>query len=379
MSEKIVEGIWDCPYCGTTAIGGLTKHCPNCGHPQDKDTKFRIGEEKRYLTDEELARVGGEPDWACDYCDSLNNAEFIYCKNCGQPREKENKDYFELRKEEKKKAGSKNKSESESHKVEIEKRCETVCNTQIDNEKQHFRHFDFFRKYKGPLIASFVIVIATIFLILGISSIFTPKQYEGVIAEKSWERSVEIEEYKTFRESGWSLPAQARLAYSSTEIRSYNQVFDHYEERSRQVSYQVQDGYDVTYSDNGNGTFTEHQTPKYRTEYRTEYYQEPIYRSEPVYDTKYYYDIDRWVYGRSVDTSGSEDDPYWGDVTLQKKEREGQKNEVYKVFVEVRKKDKSKIYTYSCPQSEWETYPAGTNVQITVTAGILTNVEKNKE
>ena len=96
MGDKIVEGIWDCPYCDATSIGGLQKYCPNCGHPQDKDTKFRLGEKKRYLTDDEISKVGTDPDWACDYCDSLNNSKYKYCHNCGASREKDTKDYFDL-------------------------------------------------------------------------------------------------------------------------------------------------------------------------------------------------------------------------------------------------------------------------------------------
>ena len=102
MSERLVEGIWDCPYCEATAIGGLKKYCPNCGHPQDKGTKFRMGTEIRYLTEEETEKVGREPDWACEYCASLNNAKFKYCSNCGASRDRENKDYFQLRDEERK-------------------------------------------------------------------------------------------------------------------------------------------------------------------------------------------------------------------------------------------------------------------------------------
>ena len=44
----------------------------------------------------------------------------------------------------------------------------------------------------------------------------------------------------------------------------------------------------------GNGYFEEEtiSTPVYETYYETEEYQEPIYRDEPVYAMKYYYDID---------------------------------------------------------------------------------------
>ena len=101
MTGKIVEGLWDCAYCGADKIGGLQKHCPQCGHPQSKNLKFYLGEQKRYLTDEELAARSTEPDWLCEYCNSLSNSKFIYCKNCGAPRTEENKDYFQMHEENK--------------------------------------------------------------------------------------------------------------------------------------------------------------------------------------------------------------------------------------------------------------------------------------
>ena len=71
---------------------------------------------------------------------------------------------------------------------------------------------------------------------------------------------------------------------------------------------------EYSYSDNGNGTFTEHtkQVPVYKTEYYEETHQEPVYRQDPVYATKYYYDIDKWFdSGRDYPSSGTDQNPYW--------------------------------------------------------------------
>lgn len=37
---KLVEGLWDCPFCDNKRIRAGQKTCPNCGHPQDENTKF---------------------------------------------------------------------------------------------------------------------------------------------------------------------------------------------------------------------------------------------------------------------------------------------------------------------------------------------------
>ena len=120
------------------------------------------------------------------------------------------------------------------------------------------------------------------------------------------------------------------------EIRSYKSVLDHYETRTETKSRQVFDHNEsyTTYSDNGNGTFTEqvHENPVYRTEYYTETYEEPVYRQEPVYDTKYYYEIERWF---PIDTYSSKDDdkePYWNtEYTLTEKQRDTKRDELYYV------------------------------------------------
>ena len=45
---RLVEGLWDCPYCGTKGIGGLTQTCPNCGKTRGEETKFYMGSRKRF-------------------------------------------------------------------------------------------------------------------------------------------------------------------------------------------------------------------------------------------------------------------------------------------------------------------------------------------
>jgi hypothetical protein len=91
-------------------------------------------------------------------------------------------------------------------------------------------------------------------------------------------------------------------------------------------------GYDtkvVGYRDLGNGQFEEitEQVPVYGTEE----YQEAVYISVPVYETKYYYEIQRWIHGRYVKSSGTGLEPYWGEVILGEKERQGSSSETYTI------------------------------------------------
>ena len=126
------------------------------------------------------------------------------------------------------------------------------------------------------------------------------------------------------------------------------------------------------YRDLGNGYFEEMTSsqPVYETEYYTESHQEPVYTTEtyietheepvyvqvPEYRTKYYYEIERWFDSRTVDTSGREKSPYWGEVVLAEKEREDGRTEKYWI-VTVNKKDKTKTYPVSYAQ--WEDIEVG--------------------
>lgn len=378
MSDRIVEGIWDCPYCDATAIGGLQKYCPNCGHPQDKDIKFRLGEKKHYLTEDEIEKVGTEADWCCDYCSSLNNARFKYCSNCGASRDKDSKDYFDLHSPISNNTSDnvdKSKTINSNNSLDFHNSEETTThNNAVENSQINTGSFSNLSIVKRTLMI-IMPIIAILGMIFGMILLFTPHDYNGSISSKSWERNIEIEECKTFNESSWTLPDDSRLQYTRQEVQQYDHVIDHYETKTRQVAYEVQDGYDINYIDNGNGTFTEQKTPKYKTEYKTETYEEPVYKDVPVYATKYYYEIDKWVKGRTVNTSGNENEPFWGEVNLSNKEREKSRSEEYILNIYVKDGNKDKYYSYDQEENEWNKYNIGQKVKITVRAGIVTDIE----
>lgn len=326
MSNRIVEGVWDCPYCGQKAIGGLQKHCPLCGHPQDKDTKFYIGEEIHYIEEEKAAEYGQGADWICEYCGSMNRVHYKYCSNCGAPKEAAKQDYFH--REEKK--------------------------TYV--EEQRPSRFGLLAKVIGVAVLMLAI---TMFISM-------PKSAKAEITEMSWTRTIDVESVVTMDESDWTVPDGGKVYDEKQEIMSYKQVIDHYELRTRQVPVSVYDGedYHTEYVDNGDGTFTErtYTTPRYRTEYETETYNEPIYRNDPVYGTRYYYKIKRWIPTRTVETSGDTKDPVWGEVELAKGEREGAHYETYTIKLNGRKKS----YTTTLNLEDWEKFNVGDNVKLKV-------------
>ena len=54
---KIIEGLWDCTFCGNKRIRAGQKTCPDCGHPQDENTKFYMPDEIKYVSEEEAEKI----------------------------------------------------------------------------------------------------------------------------------------------------------------------------------------------------------------------------------------------------------------------------------------------------------------------------------
>lgn len=340
---KLIEGLWDCPYCGTKKIKGGLRECPSCGRPRDENTKFYMPNEIQYVSEEEESSIIRKPDWICSYCNSLNSDSDDICISCGSKRTDENLDYF---------------SKEESSKLK-----ETENKTGL-NDNNSFKSNDknFFKKNRKILF----FIISTIILISGIICIFVPRTEIVTLDSFKWEREIGIEELRTVEESDWTLPENARLKSSNLEFSHYQSVLDHYEVKTRQVERQVISGYEeyVTgYRDLGNGYFEEvtAQRPIYETYYETEQYEEPVYRDEPVYLTKYYYEIDKWVYKRSIITQGEDKNPYWGELLLGQNERILSKTENYYIIA-LNKKEELK--QFSVDYGMWCNLNVGQQVKV---------------
>lgn len=107
---KLIEGLWDCPFCDNKRIRAGQKTCPSCGHPQDENTKFYMPDEIKYVSEEEAEKISRNPDWQCSFCGSLNSDNLDSCSNCGATKEESKRNYFEMRQqEEEKKRKKKNK------------------------------------------------------------------------------------------------------------------------------------------------------------------------------------------------------------------------------------------------------------------------------
>lgn len=352
MRKRLIEWYWDCKQCGSKKIRGGLRECPNCGKPRDENTTFYPPGEHKYVAPEIAATVNRNPDWICEYCNTLNSDSNTNCTSCGAPRTAQNLNYFENKEEQREEAEELPEVETES------------------KEESSYLELSKILPFNMGILGYALIGLFSLLAVMGMVYLFIPKNKEITITNISWERTIEVQRYQTVDESDWDLPSNARLKYSRQEFSHYQQVLDHYETKTRQVAKQRITDYEeyvVGIQDLGNG-YAEEITdtrPVYETYYETETYQEPVYRDEPVYRTKYYYEIDKWLYERTERSSGSDKNVYWPETTLASDERISSKKETYHV-TGTDKKGKEKCY--SMKHEEWKSIEVGQTVTFQVSA-----------
>jgi hypothetical protein len=301
----IREGCWDCGSCGSVGNRGRVVNCPGCGLPRPDGTRFYLPEDAPEVTDEaHLARARAGADWVCEHCAASASAREADCPGCGAPRGgSETQDVHDYDLDDIPRDGS-------------ERRVAPLAAVP--------------EKRRSPWAGRGVLAAIAAMLWW----FFAPHEVSAVVDAKSWNRTLEVQAYRTIRESDWAVPSGGREVRSYRAIREYRQVLDHYETRERQVSERVQTGtrtYTCGTRDLGNGHFEDRTCtePEYETRYRTERYEEPIYRREPVYATKHDYDIERWVRDTVLASAGQADEPAWPATRLRERQREGERTEKY--------------------------------------------------
>ncbi|MEA5471529.1 zinc finger protein [Spirulina sp. 06S082] len=348
----IKEGLWDCPTCQTKGILGRYRECDNCGAPRPEGVRFYLPQNAPNVTNtEQLAIAKAGADWICEYCGASNRVKEENCVECSAPKS-------EITQAVKEYSTANIPRSPKAQTLPRQKRMPSssiptaVVRSSMSTKKGKGRGYKW---WLGIIaIAASVVVGLAIFL-------FRPITVEATVSGLSWERKVTIEKLTTVTESDWSIPAGGRLLSQREEIRRYKQVLDHYETKTRQVSEQVKTGtesYNCGTRDLGNGYFETKTCTRdvYETRTKTETYDDPIYRDEPIYETKYTYEIDRWLRDRVEVASGVTKQTYWPDFVLNAKEREGGRSQDYKVYFTG---EKGESYTLELDPDFWSTFDPG--------------------
>lgn len=309
----IREGRWDCPSCASAGQLGRHVYCTGCGAPRPENITFYLPENAEAVADAgQIAQANAGADWVCEHCGGSARATDAACPGCGAPRgSSAQRQVREYGLADTPRAGRPQAAMSAPPSMAAPRK---------PAKQSHFTR------------NVFLLLLASVLGWVGWSN--RTRHVDAQVTAKQWERSVQVEAYRTVTEEGWSLPEEGRLVRSYRAIRDYRQVLDHYETRTRQVSERVQTGtrtYTCGHVDRGNGYFQDRTCtePEYETRYHSESYQDPVYRREPIWDTKYEYRIKRWVPDTLMETHGDTTRPEWPRTLPDDTTRDGEKKQKY--------------------------------------------------
>ncbi len=291
--------LWDCSSCGTKGLLGRShRHCPHCGAPQDQTTRYFPPEGTDIRVTAAYSYEG--VDKVCPACTTPNGGAADFCKNCGSPLDGTPRT--------------------------VRERAGIIGGPPPPPPTTP--RFTLSRARRLLIAAGAVVVLAIIV------SIVWKKDVQVRVMGHSWNRTIGIERYEPRSESEWcsSMPRDAYSVSRSREVRSHRQIKDGETCTTKRES-------------RGDGSYVNKKSCS------------PKYRSEPIYDDKCRYQVDRWGEVRSVAAAGDSivDAPRWPPLPSMSRgtcigcEREGQHRETYAVQLQGPKA----TYTCTYPEARW--------------------------
>ena len=322
------EMLWDCSSCGTAKLLGKThRRCPNCGAAQDAKKRYfpAAGEE---VAVEGHVFVG--IDWACGACQTPNSRAAAFCVNCGHPREG-NADVALVGEGV---AGDAPATPGAST-TEDEPRPTPAFRLAAETgeaEAPAPRPPGVLRRNLGRIILGLFGSLVAFFAV----AILWKEKVEVVVERHSWVREIDVERMAARPDSAWcdSMPGDAYRVSRSREQRSTRQIAD------------GQECHDAR-RDNGDGTFSTSRECSTR------------YRSEPVYDDRCHFTINRWGLERTARNTGAglNPEPSWplaptGGGSCMGCERQGARRETLEVALRGRA-DRNKTWKCVIDNHRW--------------------------
>lgn len=180
-------------------------------------------------------------------------------------------------------------------------------------------------------------ILAAALIIIGLAWVFNYRYItKGTIVATNWELHIDRLQYQTIKDSDWNPPNDARI----------------YDRRRERYSTEH---YFCGYESNGDDKYCD----------------------RPVYKTKYYYEVDRWVNIAPLVTQGNTaEDIHWPDITdatYNDTEVLGNvKLGTYHSYLQVLVNAEGKVYSAPMTQDLWNTYHSGDVCKITL--GYFNNV-----
>ncbi len=315
-NETYYEMLWDCALCNTKGLlGDSHRHCPTCGAAQDPKRRYfpKPGEE---VEAKQHKFVGA--DWSCAYCNSPNSAAAAHCTNCGAGQD-----------------GT--------------KPVATIADPELTRQPPPAQKSqNGGRSWLLWALGGLGAVLALVWVLFAVKHDAT-----ATVSQRSWAREIQIERLAPVSDAAWcdSMPADAMSISRTREQRSSRQIEagkDCHDERS----------------DKGDGTFTKHQVCV------------PRYRSEPIYDERCHFVVNRWRAQRTVKASTQDAAlPQWPAVgTLNNQfnavgsEKVGARSERYILTLTADRK----VWNCNVPENIWTIYTEGSSaaIKVRLTGGV---------
>lgn len=267
-------------------------------------------------------------DWICEYCGASNGSWRTRCGSCGNPREGDEVTYHEVTRRAQATYQSREDAERDiRHERQYHPEAEAEAPTGAeatgearDDGAPTVTHDEFLMsrmRELGSRLASLAVVVAMLF---GIIWVLTPHPRDIRPESFDWSRNIGIAELRTVKESDWSVPSGGRVYDEQLEHHYDRKVHDgwHDEEYTEYERQKTGTRRWTEYEDNGDGSYdaVTYEEDVYENVPVTRTRQVEDYHYEPVYDMKYYYEIERWKHSRDIPTSGNDQNPYWGEVVL---------------------------------------------------------------
>ncbi len=342
---KTYEMLWDCESCGTKKLLGKThRHCPSCGSPQDPARRYFPSDAEKVAVED---HVFAGADRICPACQAPASAAAQHCGGCGAPLVAAKE---AAKREDQVGQSFAGETVADAKQAEAERKAAATGAKSGKEGKGRTPKAPKNKKRRAIISVSIAsAVLLALFFAIG----WTKEQQVRVVGH-SWSRAIDIESFGPVSDSSWcdSMPGGAYRVSRSREVRSHRQVADGQECSTRR-------------RDNGDGTFSESEQCHTK------------YKSEPVYDDRCRYTIDRWHHERTVATSGtSPSEPRaWPPVRLARTgtcmgcEREGAHREAYEIKLTEIKKGSEHSCKY--PEAKWAGIASGSAWLMDI--GVLTS------
>jgi hypothetical protein len=297
----------------------------------------------------EIALAKSKRAWKCGHCGKVNDGADQNCDACGNPRDVESADKQFIAREYDPRDVPQNEDQIEDPNTESP--TDNPAPTEVGYSsltRNRLTAEELERKRKRRKI--FKIVAISLAAIGLVTFVLTwKKQIPVTVMGFAWERTVDIEKYGPHQESSWSSPPTGAYAIST------QQEIHHYDTRvvGRECHTETHSVVCGT-TDNGNGTFSD----RYCDETEEVCVDQTV--QDPVYETKYYYTIDRWGFDHTEKATAQDHNPHWPSdaqtATNPSQYREGKKKETYTVKVA---RKSGKLESSDVPQRRWDKLKPG--------------------